>query len=111
MIIPNYEIGINNNDGEANNDVMEDERNQFENRNNNINIDLQNQGYIKSIKQKQNIRIMAVNPNKFGPENKEKLEMMCQIVKELEIDMVLLSAPDRRWTTSRIEKLAQNSNK
>ena len=48
---------------------------------------------------------MAMNPNGFGPENLEKMEMMCQKVIDMEIDLILLSAPDRRWTTTRLEKL------
>ena len=46
-----------------------------------------------------------MNPNGFGPKNIEKLEMMCQKVGELEINLILLSMPNWRWTISRTENL------
>ena len=47
---------------------------------------------------------MIVNLNAFGPENTEKIEIMCEKVIELEINMILLSTPNRRWNIPRIEK-------
>ena len=100
-----YHIGQNNNDREVNEREENESNSQLFYNDNIINNHLYNPGYIDEVKQKKNLRIMALNPNGFGPKTIEKIEMMCQKVQELEIDMVLLSTPDRRWTTTILEQL------
>jgi len=102
-ILPQYYIGRNNNDGEIRTQDYVNIGQQNVHDNNIINNVLNNPGYIANTKQNQNLRIMAMNPNGFGPENLEKMEMMCQKVIEMNIDLILLSAPDRRWTMKRQE--------
>jgi len=100
-----FDAGVNNWDGEQESfDRMEYEH-RLNNRINIINNNLCNPGYIDEVKHRDSIRIIAVNPHGFGPDCTEKIEMLCQKVQEMEIDMILMSSPDRRWTSNRIEQL------
>ena len=99
-----FTIGRNNNEGQ-----LEIEQQRLESIiNNGINLPnsaLNNQGFISTVKNKENLRLFAINPNGFGPDSKEKLEMLKTAIKHYEIDVILMSSPDRRWTSSRIERL------
>ena len=68
----------------------------LENKDNKINNNIINQGYIDEVKNINNTRFIALNPDGFRPENTEKIEMVCQQVIEMEIDVIMLSTPDRR---------------
>ena len=57
---------------------------------------MKNQGYIDSKKHKDCIRFLSLNPRGFGPDNEEKMEMMVEAAKKMEIDGILLSSPDRK---------------
>jgi len=99
-----FTIRRNNNEGQ-----LEIEQQRLESIiNNGINLPnsaLNNQGFISTVKNKENLRLFAINPNGFGPDSKEKLEMLKTAIKHYEIDVILMSSPDRRWTSSRIERL------
>ena len=46
-----------------------------------------------------------MNPRGFGPDNEEKVEMMKKSIREFNIDRVLLSSPDQKWSTAKIDRL------
>ena len=52
-----------------------------------------------------NIRFMTLNPDRFGPENSEKIKILCQKVIDMEIDIIMLSAPNRWWATNIVESI------
>jgi len=103
--IERYEVGMNNDDGDRNREEQKEYENAIVNRINIINNSLNHHGFIDEVKQVDSMRIVAMNPNGFGPDSEEKVEMMCQKAKEMEIDIIMLSSPDRRWTKTRIERL------
>ena len=71
--------GINNNGGdEQMNQIREQlgstiQINQGVNQRNN---NMQHQGFIDSIKREENVQILALNPQGFRPDNKEKINMI-----------------------------------
>jgi len=69
------------------------------------NEEMHRQGYIDNKKMTGSIRILQLNPHGFGPEMNEKINMLKEAIISMEIDVILLSAPDRRWTKSKIEFL------
>ena len=46
-----------------------------------------------------------MNPREFEPENREKVEMMIQSTKEYQIDRILLSAPNQKQTSTKIDRM------
>jgi len=72
---------------------------------NDINYDMKNQGFIDSIKHEDCVRILIMNPRGFGPNNNEKVEMMIQSIIEYQIDGILLSALDQKWSSNKIDRL------
>ena len=60
-----------------------------------MNKNLNNQEFIDGAKKINNIRFIASNPNGFGPENSEKIEILCEKVIEMKIDIKILSTPNR----------------
>ena len=95
-VVQQYQIERNNNDGEIITQDYSNISDQSVNTNNIVNNFLNNPGYIENVKKEYNLRIMAMNLNGFGPENLDKTEMICQKVIEMNIDLILLSAPDRQ---------------
>ena len=49
------------------------------------------------------IRILLLNSRGFGLDNAEKMEMMMAATKDHSVDGILLSLPDRRWTSSKVD--------
>ena len=72
---------------------------------------MQNQGYVDIHKNPDCIRILSLNPSEFGPDNAEKMELMMRAARTNKIDGILLSSPDRKWTTSRIEQIKRKFKK
>jgi len=113
----NAREGYNNNEGEDEALVIQEQLGETIIHNNNINkrnTELKNQGFINSKKHEDCIRILALNPRGFGPNNHEKINMLKQAMVEYKIDAVLFSGTDRRWNKSRTEtirKMMQSVNK
>ena len=100
--------GQNNEDGNDEIEILREQLGQTLQYNNEINrknYDLKNQGYIDSKKDKDCVRILALNPRGFGPNTMEKVNMMKKAMEEKEIDIVLLSSADREWTEYRVEQM------
>ena len=57
------------------------------------------------------MRLFHTNIREFGPDKVEKIEILKKKVKELEIDRILFSIPDRRWTSIVIEQTKYQLNK
>jgi len=75
------------------------------------NSNLKNQGYVDSKKHKDYIRFLSLNPWGFGPDNDEKMEMMVAAAQKLEIDGIILSSPDRKLSTSMIDRVKRKFKK
>ena len=90
-----FSIGINNNDGQ-----VENERKEMENiinlRCNIQNEALRNQGFISTTKSKDSVRFFTINLQGFRPDYGEKIEMLKQAIIYHELDVILMSSPDRR---------------
>ena len=69
------------------------------------NLTMKNQGYIDSEKHLDCIQFLLLNPRGFRLDNIEKIEMMLEATKRYEIDGVLLSSPDRRWSSNKIKQV------
>jgi len=48
-------------------------------------------GYIDKIKTSRTIRILSMNPKGCNPNNEEKIEMLIESIKRLQLDVVLLN--------------------
>ena len=72
---------------------------------------MKNQGYVDSKKYKDCIRFLSLNPQGFGPDNDKKMEMIVAAVQKLEIDGIMLSSPDRKWSTSMIDRVKRKFKK
>jgi len=93
--IDNFSIGSNNNEGQI--DIEKLKLESIINDGVNIpNKALRNQGFINTVKNKEHLRIFTINPNGFGPDSKEKLEMMKAAIQTYQIDVILMSSPDRQ---------------
>ena len=46
------------------------------------------------------MRLYLVNPNEFGVDLIEKIEQIKRTVEQNQIDYILMSSPDRKWTLS-----------
>ena len=88
IVVENLNVSMNNNDGERDSNGRVEYEHRLNNRINIINNSLRNQGFIEEVKHRDSIRIMAVNPSGFWPDSVEKVEMMCQEVIDMEIDMI-----------------------
>ena len=66
---------------------------------------MKNQSFIDSIKHEDCVQILIMNPRGFGPNHNEKVEMMIQSMIEYQIDGILLSAPDQKWLSNKIDRL------
>ena len=60
---------------------------------------IKHKGYIDAKKQEGVIRIFYTNPNGFGPDNFEKIQMLLQSKDRLSLDGVFFSSPDRQWNS------------
>jgi hypothetical protein len=69
---------------------------------------IKNQGFIDSFKRGGCVRILGLNPRGFGVDSNEKIEMMKEAMSKYEIDVLLLSSPDRRWRASTRESLKRS---
>jgi len=108
LTISSISRGRNNEDGNDEIEILREQLGQTLRYNNDINRkndDLKNQGYIDSKKDKDSVRILALNPRGFGPNTMEKVNMMKKAMEEKEIDIVLLSSADREWTEYRVEQM------
>ena len=72
---------------------------------------MKNQGYVDSKKHKDYIRFLFLNPRGFGPDNDNKIEMMVAVAKKMEIDGIMLSSPDRKWSISMIDRVKRKFKK
>jgi len=70
-----------------------------------------NQEYVNNNKLVESTRFLSLNPRGFGPDNEEKMEMMVEAAKKMEIDGILLSSPDRKWSTNMIDKIKRKFKK
>ena len=66
---------------------------------------MKNEGWIDSQKHDINVRILSMNPRGFGPHQEEKVVMMIDYAKRHQIDRILLSSPDQKWTSTKVDKL------
>ena len=53
------------------------------------------------------MRLYSVNPNRFGVDLIEKIEQMKRAVEQNQIDCVLTSSPNRKWTPSNENQIAR----
>ena len=86
----------------------------MQNRFHNVNYEFKNQGYVDCMKDPNNIRFMSLNLHRFGQDNYKKMNIMYQAAIELEIDVIMLSTLDRKWTMTRtlqLKKQFQQINK
>ena len=58
-----------------------------------------NKGQIVIDKNENDFRIFSINPNGFGPDKVEKMELLKKKCIEMKIDSVMFSSPDRRQST------------
>ena len=63
------------------------------------------QGYIDGRKMEGSMRLLQLNPHGFGPEMNEKINMLKEVIVNMQIDAILFSAPDRKWSTSKVDYL------
>ena len=75
------------------------------------NKNLIHQGQLDDKKRKDCIRLLQLNTKGFGPDDEEKVEMMIKAVKRYGINGILLSSPDRKWTSSKIRQKFRSINK
>ena len=66
---------------------------------------IMNMGYIDNVKASSNTRILSLNPNSIQPSNEEKVNMLMNSCIDKQIDIVLLSKMNIKWTASNIEKM------
>ena len=57
------------------------------------------------MKSENNIRLLYLNPHGFGPDDIEKTKMLCKTVREMKINRILMSSPDRRWVLTRVNRI------
>jgi len=98
--------GYNNNDGEGEIQVLQEQLGgtiRYNTEINKRNKDIINQGYIDTKKHEDCVRMLALNSRGFGPDNKEKVNMLKKAMVNYEIDVVLFSGTDRSWTEYRRE--------
>ena len=74
-------------------------------RNNNANTSIRNPGYVDSCKNPKVVRMCYLNPNGFGPDTYEKIQMLIQSKNRMQIDGMFFSSPDRLWNSRRTEQL------
>ena len=66
---------------------------------------IKNPGCVDSIKQEGVVRLFYTNPNGFGPDKYEKIQMVLQSQQRVFFDGIFLSSPDRSWNSRRVETL------
>ena len=94
----NAREGYNNNKGEDEALAIREQLGETIIHNNNIkkrNTELKNQGFIDSKKHKDCVRILALNLRGFGPNNKEKINMIKQAMINYKIDVLMLNETNR----------------
>ena len=64
-----------------------------------------NTGYIDNVKASSNKRILSLNPNGINQNNEEKINMLIQSCQNKQINVLLLSKMNVKWTASNIEKI------
>ena len=73
---------------------------------NNDNI-IKNEGYIDSIKDISNIRILSLNVKGLDPWKYEKMERFLESCEKYQIDAMLLNEVNVKWTSSNLDKMEQ----
>ena len=80
--------------------------NEIINRGENVrNVELKNKGHTNRPKSRDCMRVLSMNPRGIGPDSVEKIRMLKKEIVRREIDLVLFSSPDRRWTASRVNRM------
>jgi len=108
-VIGERNIQRNNNDGDDDLERLQNQINTIENEYsygiNKRNHSLINQGYVDSTKHQDCIRFLFLNPRGFGPDKEEKVEMMLEAIKRYDLDGVMLSSTDRKWSSTSIKQM------
>ena len=62
-------------------------------------------GKVEDDKDEGVVRLFYTNPNGFGPDKYEKIQMVLQSQQRMLFDGIFLSSPDRSWNSRRVETL------
>ena len=67
--------------------------------------EIKNAGYIDERKMCGNIRILALNPNGYKPNDIVKMSHLMTAIKNYEIDVVMMNETNTKWDTVNISKM------
>ena len=63
--------------------------------------------YIDKIKTSGIIQILSINSKGCNPNNEEKIEMLIESIKRLQLDVVLLNEVNTKWNSVNKDKMEQ----
>ena len=64
---------------------------------------MKNLGHADSVKQEGIVRLFHTNPNGFGLDGEEKMQMLLQSQKRVNFDGIFLSSLDYSWNNRRVD--------
>ena len=70
-------------------------------------IEIRNEGYIDSIKDTNNVRIMSLNVKGLDPWKYEKMERFIDSCQRIQIDVMMLNEVNVKWIPANIDKMEQ----
>ena len=66
---------------------------------------MKNEGAINNVKNLDCIRFFYVNPNSFGVDTRDKIELILKQKEKYDYDGIFMSSPDRRWSNVSRDRL------
>ena len=72
------------------------------------NDEIKNEGYIENVKDLDIIRFFYVNPNGFGVDTRDKIELLLKHKETYDYNGIFMSSPDRRWSNISRDRLIHN---
>ena len=73
--------------------------------------EIKHDGYIDERKLRENIRILAFNPNGCNPNDRVKMNHLKKAIEKYQIDIVMMNETNTKWDTVNVSKMERNIKK
>jgi len=70
--------------------------------------EIKHDGYIDERKLRENIRILAFNPNGCNPNDRVKMNHLKKAIEKYQIDIVMMNETNTKWDTVNVSKMERN---